>query len=156
MIQMKNMRRKDREISSQEASEILDGAEYGVLSTVDSNGQPYGVPLNYVYKDSAIYFHCAVEGQKLDNIAKNPKVSFCVTGGTKVLPDSFGTLYESAVVFGIAGEVYNDERHRALVWLLQKYCSDFMEGGLEYIELKNKVTKIIKIEICHMSGKARR
>src|SRR5512137_1999000 len=114
---MKNMRRKDREISRQEAIEILDSAEYGVLSTVDRNGQPYGIPLSYVYKDNAIYFHCAVAGQKLDNMADNAKVSFCVTGKTTVLPESFGTLYESAIAFGTAREVHDAERHQALVCL---------------------------------------
>lgn len=52
----------------QEATAILDVAEFGVLSTIGNDGQPYGVPLNYIYKDRAIYFHCAVAGQKLDNI----------------------------------------------------------------------------------------
>ncbi len=59
---MGNMRRIDREISEHEAVELLHKAEYGVLSTVDKSGQPYGVPLSYVYKDNAIYFHCAVDG----------------------------------------------------------------------------------------------
>lgn len=153
---MKSMRRKDREISLPEAIELLYATEYGFLSTVDKNGQPYGVPLSYVYKDNAIYFHCAMAGQKLDNIAHNAKVSFCVVGSTTVLPGSFGTLYESAVVSGIAREVHDAERHSALVWLLEKYCSDFIEGGLDYIKLKNTATKVIKIEISQVSGKARR
>jgi len=153
---MRSVRRKDREITPQEAINILDAAEYGVLSTVDKDGQPYGVPLSYVFKEDAIYFHCAVAGQKLDNIANNSKVSFCVTGSTNVLPDKFGTEYESTVVFGIGSEVHGAERHNALVWLLEKYCSDFLEEGLQYIELKDKATKVIKIEISHISGKARR
>jgi nitroimidazol reductase NimA-like FMN-containing flavoprotein (pyridoxamine 5'-phosphate oxidase superfamily) len=57
---MKSVRRKDREITSKEAIAILDAAEYGILSTVGEDGQPYGVPLCYAYKDNAIYFHCAV------------------------------------------------------------------------------------------------
>ena len=153
---MNRMRRKDREISQQDAVDLLAKAEYGVLSTVSKNGQPYGIPLSYVYKDKAIYFHCAVDGQKLDNINNNAKVSFCVTGSTTVLPETFGTLYESALVFGIAREVHDAERHQALVWLLEKYCSDFMEGGLQYIESKNTMTNVIKIDISRLSGKARR
>lgn len=153
---MKNVRRKDREITLHEAIEILDIAEYGVLSTVSKDGQPYGVPLSYVYKAEAIYFHCAVTGQKLDCIANNAKVAFCVVGGTNILPDKFGTEYESTVIFGVASEVHGTERYNALVWLLEKYCSDFLEEGLQYIALKDKITKVIKIEICHISGKARR
>jgi uncharacterized protein len=153
---MKTIRRKDREITRQEAVEILDSAEYGVLSTVGKDGQPYGVPLNYVYKNNSIYFHCALIGQKLDNIADNPGVSFCVVGKTKVLPDKFATEYESAVVFGLASEVHGNERYNALVWLLEKYCPDFIDAGKQYIERKDKATKVIKIEISHISGKARR
>jgi len=153
---MKNIRRKDREITSIEAVKILDSAEYGILSTVGKDGQPYGVPLSYVHRNSSIYFHCALIGQKLDNITDNPRVSFCVVGKTKVLPDKFATEYESAVAFGIASEVYGNERYNALVWLLEKYCPDFIEVGKQYIDLKDKATKVIKIEISHISGKARR
>jgi len=153
---MKKLRRKDREITLLEATKILDHAEYGVLSTVGNDGQPYGIPLNYVHRNSGIYFHCALAGQKLDNIENNPKVSFCVVGDTKVLPDIFSNEYKSAIVFGVASEVYGEERLNALTWLLEKYSPDHMEEGRKYIEQREGATKVIKIEIGHVSGKARR
>ncbi|MCP4630772.1 MAG: hypothetical protein GY850_45770 [bacterium] len=45
---MKEMRRKDKEIGTDETIKLLTECEYGVLSTVGDDGQPYGVPLNYV------------------------------------------------------------------------------------------------------------
>ncbi len=153
---MKEVRRSDREITPQESINILDTAEYGILSTVGNDGQPYGVPLSYVHKGEAIYFHCAINGHKLENIEHNAKVSFCVVGKTKVLPDKFGTEYESAVVFGRVSEVTGAERRDALLWLLEKYCSDYLEEGKSYIEQKDKITKVFKIEIDRISGKARR
>lgn len=153
---MKSVRRNDREITIQEAGNLLDSAEYGVLSTASTDGQPYGVPLSYVYKNESIYFHCALSGHKLDNIEHNSKVSFCVVGKTKVLPDKFGTEYESAVAFGIATEVNGIERHDVLLWLLEKYCPDFIEEGKQYMKQKDKITKVFKIKIDHISGKARR
>lgn len=153
---MRSIRRSDREIPLQEARALFDSAEYGVLSTVEGDGQPYGVPLSYVYRNNRIYFHCAVSGQKLDNIESNPKVSFCVVGNTKVLPDKFATEYESAVAFGIASEVNGAERYDALLWLLEKYCPGFIEEGKQYIEQKEQATKVIRIEIKHVSGKGRR
>ncbi len=153
---MKEVRRSDREITRQESINILDSAEYGVLSTVGNDGQPYGVPLSYVYKGDSIYFHCAISGHKLENIEHNAKVSFCVVGKTKILPDKFGTEYESVVVFGRASEVHGAVRHDALMWLLEKYCSDFIEESKRYIEQKDKITKVFKIEIDRISGKARR
>jgi nitroimidazol reductase NimA-like FMN-containing flavoprotein (pyridoxamine 5'-phosphate oxidase superfamily) len=153
---MRPIRRKDREITREEAIELLDSAEYGILSTVGKDGQPYGVPLSYVHKDGCIYFHCARAGQKLDNIAANPRVSFCVVGRTKILPDKFGTEYESALALGVVSEVFEIERYDVLVLFLEKYCQGFMEEGKQYIEAKDKSTRVFKIEISHISGKARR
>ena len=150
---MRAIRRKDRKIETNEAINLLTKCEYGVLSTVDNDGQPYGVPLNYAYKDNCIYFHCALTGHKIDNIEDNPKVSFCVVGDTKVLPSEFATEYVSAVAFGSASEVQGTQRYNALVWLLEKYSPDFIEEGKKFVEKKDKATKVIKIEIQHISGK---
>jgi nitroimidazol reductase NimA-like FMN-containing flavoprotein (pyridoxamine 5'-phosphate oxidase superfamily) len=150
---MRKMRRKDKEIGTDEAINLLAECEYGVLSTVDNNGQPYGLPLNYAYKDNCIYFHCALAGHKIDNIDNNPKVSFCVVGNTKVLPSEFSTDYVSAVAFGVASEMQGTERYDAFVLLLEKFALDFMKEGRKFIEKLDKVTKVIKIEIQHISGK---
>ncbi|MET0086358.1 MAG: pyridoxamine 5'-phosphate oxidase family protein [Sedimenticola sp.] len=153
---MKQLRRTDRSIDPEEAEELLHACQYGVMSTVGDDGQPYGVPLSYAYHDGNIYFHCAKIGHKLDNITHNSRVSFTVVGDTKVLPEKFATEYESVVVFGSASEIEGEERHMALVKLLEKYSTGFMAEGLEYIQLKDKATKVIKISIDHKSGKARR
>jgi uncharacterized protein len=150
---MREMRRKDKEIGTDEAINFLTKCEYGVLSTVGSDRQPYGVPLNYAYKDNCIYFHCALTGHKIDNIDNNPKVSFCTVGNTKVLPSEFSTNYVSVVAFGVASEVQGTERYNALVLLLEKFSPEFMEEGKKYIEKKDKATKVFKIEIQHISGK---
>jgi len=150
---MRKIRRKDKEISNDEALDLLVDGEYGVLSTMGGDGQPYGVPLNYAYGDNCIYFHCALTGHKIDNIEHNPKVSFCVIGDTKVLPSEFATEYVSVVVFGVASEVQGAERYDALLWILEKYSADYIQEGKDYIDKMNKVTKVIKIAIAHMSGK---
>lgn len=156
IINMRNIRRKDRAIETRDAIELLSNGEYGILSTVGEGNQPYGIPLNYAYENNSIYFHCALEGHKIDNIENNPKVSFCVIGNTKVLPDKFATEYESAVAFGVASEIQGAERNKALLLLLEKYSPEFIDEGHNYIEKLNKATKVIKIEIDHISGKARK
>jgi len=153
-MNMKNIRRKDREIGTNEAIELLSNCGYGVLSTVGKEGQPYGIPLSYAYKDNRIYFHCALKGHKIENIENNPKVSFCVIGKTKVLPEQFSTEYESAIAFGIASEVLGVERYGALLLLLEKYTPEFIEEGKKYIDQKDQTTKVFKIDIDHISGKA--
>lgn len=151
---MKKLRRSDLGICRTEANIILDAAEYGVLSTVDADGQPYGVPLSFVHLNNNVYFHCALSGHKLDNLEQNARVSFCAVSRTRLLPAKFDTEYESVVVFGAAAEVHGVERYAALVGLLEKYCPDYMEEGKEYIAREDRATKVIKIAITHVSGKA--
>ncbi|APM37817.1 pyridoxamine 5'-phosphate oxidase family protein [Clostridium kluyveri] len=152
----REMRRKDRELKNDEVIEILKNNSYGILSTVSQNSYPYGVPVSYVFLNNSIYFHCAVKGHKLDNILNNSKVSFCVVGQTCILPDKFSTKYESVVVFGRAVEAFDGEKNRALLEILNKYSPDYIEKGKEYIKNSSKATKVIKISVEHISGKARK
>lgn len=153
---IREMRRKDKKLTIDESIEILKNNAYGVLSTVSENGYPYGVPVNYIYFNNSIYFHGADKGHKLDNISNDDRVSFCVVGDTKVLPDQFNTKYESVIVFGRVTEVNKDEKSMALIEFLKKYSEDFMEKGKEYIQEAGKVTKVMKINIDHISGKAKK
>ncbi len=153
---IREMRRKDRELKNDEAIEILKNNTYGVLSTVSENGYPYGVPISYIFFNNSIYFHSAIKGHKLDNISNNNRVSFCAVGHTQILPDEFSTKYESVIVFGRAIEVSDDEKNTILLEILNKYSVDYIEQGKEYIQKASKATKVIKISIEHISGKAKR
>ena len=152
----REMRRKDRKIETSEATAILKKCNYGVLSTGGVNGYAYGVPLSFVYIHDCIYFHCAPEGEKLDNIKSNPNVSFCVVGDTLSLPEKFSTNYESVVIFGKAVEVHDGEKNEALLAFIDKYSSQHMEKGTEYIGNAGNKAKVVKICIENLTGKARR
>ena len=153
---MKALRRKDRAVTDDEALALLNAAEYGVLSTVTEDGKAYGVPLNYCVIDDCIYFHCAVEGQKIDNIRHNNSVSFCAVGNTEILPEKFGTLYESVIVSGEIEEVFESDKQLALEGLLHKYSAEFIDEGLKYIEGLRDKTKVFKITVNNVTGKARK
>lgn len=152
----REMRRKDRRLDEKEAITILEAGQYGVLSVCGSNGYAYGVPLSYVYSDGSIYFHGATEGQKLDDIKYNNKVSFCVVGKTTPLPKDFAVNYESVIAFGRAMELFDEEKQAALEAIIAKYSADYTAEGLVYIRKAFEATKIVKIEIDHMTGKSRR
>jgi nitroimidazol reductase NimA-like FMN-containing flavoprotein (pyridoxamine 5'-phosphate oxidase superfamily) len=150
------VRRKDRLITDTEAFAILERGEYGFLSTTSVDNEPYGVPLNYCLIGRDIYFHCALEGRKIDNIMANPRVSFCVVGKTELLPSKFGTNYESCIVQGVATESFAKEKQSALEGIVRKYSSDFFSDGLQYIEKLKDKTRVFKISIESNSGKARK
>ncbi len=153
---MRNLRRKDREISEDEAKSVLNSAEYGVLSTASQKGLPYGIPLSFCIIDGQVYFHCAMEGRKITNLEKNRSVSFCVVGQTEILPSKFGTKYESTIVSGEAVEVFNEEKQIALEGFVNKYSAEFIESGAKYIEALTHKTRVFKIVANHVSGKSRK
>jgi len=152
----RELRRSDRKVSDIEAEELLQRGEYGVLSTSDAEGQPYGVPLSYALLDNAIYFHCALEGHKLDNLAANNRASFCVVGATEVLPEKFSTRYASVIAFGRVTEALAGDKQRGLEALVDKYCPDHREKGLQYIAADAAKTRVFTLQIESICGKARR
>jgi nitroimidazol reductase NimA-like FMN-containing flavoprotein (pyridoxamine 5'-phosphate oxidase superfamily) len=152
----RKIRRTDRAISESEARSILEKGEFGVLSTASSDGQPYGVPINYSYSGDVIYFHCAREGHKLENLTANNRVSFCVVGRTEVLPKEFATKYESVIVFGKTSELADHEKHTGLLELVKKYSPGFIQEGLTYIENAAHKAKVYKIVIESITGKSRK
>lgn len=112
---MRGMRRLRRKTSYDRAREILHAAPYGVLCTTCDDGMPYGVPLCFVLTGSSIYFHCAAEGQKLDNIAYDTRVCLTAISQAKPMGEKLTVSYESAMVFGTARLVRGeDERQAAL------------------------------------------
>lgn len=84
-----SVRRRDRLMPEAQAFRLLREGEYGYLSMAGADGEPYGLPISYVWDEAAgsvVYLHCAPEGRKLQVLAQRPQVSFCVVGHTQVDP----------------------------------------------------------------------
>ena len=152
----KEMRRAEKALSNEEMLEIMNSSLYGVLSTVDKDGIPYGVPLSFVYDDNHIYFHCATVGQKLDNISDNNNVSFCVVTDVETIPEQFNTKYKSVIAFGKVFEVLADQKEDIFKKLIYKYSKDFMVPGMEYIKKSGGSARIYQIEIDHITAKGKK
>lgn len=151
------IRRQDRLLDEDKALALLAKGEYGVLSMVAPEGTPYAIPVSFAWDGhDAIYIHCAPEGRKLRCLEACPKVSFCVVGGTEVLPRQFTTLYESIVVQGRASTgLEPEERMEALRMIVRKYAPEFAEVGEKYLKASFPRTEVIRLEIASVSGKAK-
>lgn len=154
----REMRRKDREMPYEKAEELLNKGEFGVLSTVGADGQPYAVPISYVVKNGSIYFHCARTGQKLDNLFHEPRICFCIVGGTcPVYEKNFSTYYESVIVYGKASKVEDHaEKTDALMMLARKYLPDHMDKAPADIARSLDLTAVYRISIDRLTGKEKR
>ena len=154
---MGEMRRKDRAMPEADARRLLEGGEYGVLSTVGEDGLPYGVPVSYVLIGESIYFHCALQGRKLEHLNYNPAASFCVVWETcPVYENNFTTRYESVIAEGAARCVRDEgEKRRVLLALCEKYLPEHMDKAEGAIAASFAATAVYAVDIKSVSGKRR-
>ena len=119
------MRRKNQALSPAACDAILQAGTSGVLALSGADGQPYAVPLSYVYHEGKVYFHCARAGHKLDLLDQNPKASFCVIGQDQVVPEKYTTYYRSVILFGTVRRLTaGEEKRAAILALARRYSPD--------------------------------
>ena len=151
----REMRRTRQLLPENECTEILENGFSGVLAVSGDDGYPYAVPLNYVYTDGALYFHCALAGHKLDAIERCDKASFCVTGMAENVPEKFTAYYRSVIVFGRASVVKDaSEKRRAIEKLAAKYSpAETPERTADEIGGAWERLCIVKLAPEHITGK---
>ena len=149
----RKMRRFKQEISEQECLDILGKQPRGVLAVYGEDSYPYAFPMNYIYMDEKLYFHCAKEGHKFDAIAANNKVSFCVMDEGFRKDGDWALNIRSIVIFGRVKRVHDvDETLRVLRQFGLKYYP--ADQSVEE-ELRNVIAKVLILELSidHMTGK---
>lgn len=149
----RQMRRKNQELTYSQAVEILKRAKTGVLAVFGDDDYPYAVPLNYLYTDNKIIFHCAKSGHKIDAIKKHDKVSFCVIDKDDIMPEKFGTDFKSVIVFGKARILETDEIMPLIQAFTRKYCQFDDNTIQKEIDREFKLLCMAEIKIEHMTGK---
>ena len=146
---------------------FLNSEPVGRISSIDVDGYPQVIPMNFVYlqridpqvhsrriiKLDAVYMHSHPLGEKLDNIKRNSKVGFEVDRHVCYLPSYYfhpsdasqaDTLYISVVIKGNAMIVDdNEEKTEALNSLMEKYQKEGKYESLDsYMPSVQEVTVI--------------
>ncbi len=148
----KEIRRKDRELDKSDAESMLQKTDFGYLATSDPDGSPYVVPVNHVYTDGYIVFHCAGEGRKLDNLRRNPNVCFAVTESNQIVIDKLTTKFRSAIAFGEAEIVTDLALKKDLVQKLVLRLAP--EAVIPCDDEGYEKTTVVRIRIGHLSAKS--
>ena len=147
------MRKASRKMNAAFALEVLDKAPYITVSMTRRDGKPYGLPLSLAHTDErTFYFHCAMEGEKLDCIAHNPCVFLsAVTRCTPTVgpkDGSFTLQYKSATAVGRA-EVVTDpiEKTAALKAICQRFLPGHMDAFDDAIRRSLERTAVVRITL---------
>jgi hypothetical protein len=172
------MRRKDREMGGDFGLSVIDKAEYVVVSMVDTDGNPYGVPMSVARVEDKVYVHAARTGKKAECLEKNPQVHLTFVGDVKraepfseedfmgarnngnmgdLISKAFTTEFESAMAWGKAEFVEDDqEKTLALRALSEKYVAASMDHFDMAVGTSLKVTSIIRVDLEQMSAKRKK
>ena len=153
MTEFRPLRRIKQAAAEEECLSILETARRGILAVHGENGYPYGLPVNYIFQNGKIYFHCAKAGHKLDAVRADDKVCFTVLSEPVKNPGEWWYCFTSVICFGRIAEVTDEqEKDRRLRHIGAKY---FPEGyDLEKDMARNASNALImEITIDHMSGK---
>lgn len=151
---MREMRRQDRLLSREDALQVLNEAEYGVLSTVTPDGMPYGLPINYALDGDRLYMHCTpVGGQKLDNLAYCPNACMTAVTGVKLNSHELTTAFRSAMAFGTVAIVTDpSEKVQGLRALLRRLAPEYSQQDPACMGDLSKVM-VLRMQIDSVSGK---
>jgi uncharacterized protein len=151
----RKMRRFKQEVSNEKCIEVLKQQPRGVLSLTLENGYPYGIPMNHWYDEETghLYFHGAKEGQKIDSLSFNNKVSYCVMDEGYREGNDWPLHIHSIIVFGQIHMIEDEELKKKICTnLCRKFTNDE-----EYIEkeLDADLNCVLCLELIpdYMSGK---
>ncbi len=147
------MRRSDRERDAAFALEVLDKAPFVTVSMTREDGTPYGLPLSLARTgDKTFYFHCALEGEKLDCIAYNPVVFLSAVARCSPTFDpevgNFTLQYRSATAVGVAELVTErEEKISALRVICQRFLPHHMDAFDDAIARSLERTAVVRITL---------
>lgn len=149
------MRRKDRERDRDFGLAVIDECEYGTVAI--QGEEPYCLPLSLVRIGEDLYFHCALEGKKIDLLRQNPAVWVSFVGQNTAAEDDFTTYFTSAMVKGTATEVTDEgEKLAALRALCQKLTPGHMPAFEVEVARSFAVTGIWKIHMDEITAKEKK
>lgn len=159
MNQPRPMQRSDRELSHEDALEILEAGGFASLATVDADGAPYVIPLSYVMMDGKLYVHTGTaHGHFYENVIRDNRVCLTVVGEDAPIqrPGYGATRFASVVA---AGHIYNVDDpilfKQALARLARKYWPKLRKEVGSIINNQLDVTAVWAIELDEVRGKGR-
>ena len=147
--------RKKRALAKEDCIAILKQEPRGVLSVLGDDDYPYGMPMNHWYceEDGKLYFHSGKKGHKVEPLAANNKVSFCVYDSGYKNEGEWALNISSVIVFG---RVHIVEDHEVAMKICKEMSLKYTPD-LAYIE--EEIQKFGDATLCyelrpeHMTGK---
>lgn len=149
----RKMRRINQALSKRECITILQNAPRGVLAVCGEDGYPYAFPMDYIYLDGKLFFHCAREGHKIDAIIANNHASFCVMNEGFRKEGHWALNISSIVLFGKVRIIKNQKENIETARKIAIKYYPTAEAAEEEVKKAADKVQILEFSIDHMTGK---
>ncbi|WP_322573249.1 pyridoxamine 5'-phosphate oxidase family protein [Trichlorobacter lovleyi] len=148
------MRRKDREITDRtEIDEIIKATNLMHIALVDGD-MPFLVPVFYAFDGTALYFHSAQAGSKIEILKRNNNVCFEISIDNGFIESEEPCDFEAKhrTVIGIGKAVFVEDTADKIK-ALDLIVAHFTKKKFEYPKTNLDRTAVIRIDIVSIKGK---
>ena len=133
-----------------QVEEIIRKCPYCTVSTIDLEGNPYAIPMNFAYQDGVIYLHSGPEGGKIEMVTRYPQVCITFCEGRELVymhrqvACSYSMKSRSVVCRGKVRFIEEmDEKRQVLDILMKQYT----ENECGYAEPAVRSVKVWEVRV---------
>ena len=148
------MRRDEREIVDRAEIDAILRAEKVMYLALADGDMPFMVPVFYAWDGTALYFHSAKTGTKIDIIKKNPNLCFAVSTEQGVVESdvicNFEAKHRTVIGFGQAAFIESEPEKIAALNLI---VARFSDKAWQYPSENLRATRVLRVDITGIKGK---
>ncbi|MGI6751921.1 MAG: pyridoxamine 5'-phosphate oxidase family protein [Anaerovoracaceae bacterium] len=146
-------------LNKSQIDEFLGKAHSAAFATVDADGYPYNVPVNFVWQDDKIYIHGRASGTKTTNCEKNSKVGLLIyhMGELEYDPNQERACavmvhYTSVIIKGNIRRLEDPAEKQKILWdIVKKYTPPLT--GASMVDADVAKTSVYEITPTSITGK---
>jgi len=149
------MRRKERAITDRAEIDAILASEKVMHLALCVDNMPFLVPVFYAYDGTALYFHSAPAGSKINILKQNNQVCFEVCAYYGVIEDERACDFEAhhRTVIGTGRAVFVEDPEEK-IRALDQIVALFTKTHFTYPAPKLAHTTVIRIDIDQIKGKS--
>jgi nitroimidazol reductase NimA-like FMN-containing flavoprotein (pyridoxamine 5'-phosphate oxidase superfamily) len=135
------------ELNEEVSQKFLEKHSIGRLGCILETGEPYVVPVAYIFEEGDVYVH-SLPGQKISALRKNPKVCLQIN---EISEDGFE--WKSVIAFGEFEEIKDKDKKTSVLFEFYEKFPQFTPVEAKF-DAETSIKKVIvfRININRLTG----
>ncbi|MBP2198837.1 pyridoxamine 5'-phosphate oxidase family protein [Pantoea cypripedii] len=148
------MRRDEREITEPAQIDAILQEGRVMYIALACEDMPFLLPVFYVWDGTALWFHSARSGSKIDMMKRNANICFAVSSYGGIIEDPLACNFEARhrTVIGLGKTHFVDDDSEK-VTMLHRLMARFSDKTFTFPAANLTATQVIRIDITSLKGK---